>query len=709
MKTNSKLNINPQLGTHIGIPAPIDSANELRNVTYDPKTKAWCTTVGFEKYFSNNNNLVPFNGSAQREVDSVYCFQQHNGARQSLLFETNGRLYVINGSSENFDQIASGRNIPTPTQPHTSYEPYGRYVIISNGIDGPIKFRGQGGGKPSSEMLTDLGWRQLPGSPRVRAVGDPDEQPVTFLDASNTLINNQIWDPEDSTYQGITSTTASEVSSYSYKVSFVNEAGSESPLSQASNVIEYTAQSVTRGSASGVPSTGFIVDIPRGPNGTLARRIYRTKNGGITYFFLTQLNENGSNTITDFAPDSQLGAEAPALTDSVLMPSPACKFTATFKNCLFIDGGEMDPTRLYFSNPLQPDTFSAFDFFEVGTREGGDITGLAPYYNSLLVFRENAIDLVRGSAGTFELIPFIQGVGTLSPQSIVPIPNLGMSFLSQDGVYLLKGGFDGGADLQLTKLSLPIQEFFDRASRDRLPVAVGAYSQKWRELHYYLTLDGQTFNNIGLVYHVDNSTWSTRTGFPVKSITTDKDGNFVCGYDENNVYSGYSGSQTTGMPAKGGLFVITGCRRQGYVFANIIPNVEEGPGIDAKFRSSWIDFNYPAQKKHVKYLYLHALTTGDVNLDVTVYKDREWANGITSPTIVMQRADHPDQPVYADERYVFGKVNWQDKLLTQIRVDVANLSCSEFAWEFETSDRIEFIGYTVEYQLDQTKTIRGKL
>ena len=74
-----------------------------------------------------------------------------------------------------------------------------------------------------------------------------------------------------------------------------------------------------------------------------------------------------------------------------------------------------------------------------------------PYYNSLLVFRENAIDLIRGDAlNGFELIPFIQGVGTLSPHTIVPIPNLGLSFLSQDGIYLMRGGLDGGCDLQLT-------------------------------------------------------------------------------------------------------------------------------------------------------------------------------------------------------------------------------------------------------------------
>tara|TARA_R110000822_G_scaffold526_2_gene2418 strand:+ start:10931 stop:13063 length:2133 start_codon:yes stop_codon:yes gene_type:complete len=708
MKTPGKLTINPQEGLFIGIPAPYQTANRLTNFRYDPKTKAWCTNLGYEKYFSNQTNLGPFAGAEQREVDSVYCFQQHSGARQSVLFETNGRLQIINGSSEGIDLLQSGRKTPTATEPHTSYEPYGRYVIITNGLDGPIKYRGTGGGSPRGDRLFDLGWRQLPGTPTVRGVGRPDEVPKTFLDASDSIVNDQIWKANDSSFRGVTSGTAAEESRYSYKVSFVNEAGSESPLSQSSNEITYTSVSVTRGGTSGVPKTGFIIDIPRGPNGTLARRIYRTKNGTSQYFFLKQLNENGTDTITDFFTDTQLGAEAPGITDSVLMPSPSCRFTATFKNCLFIDGGEADPTRLFFSTPLQPDTYKAQNFFEVGTREGGDITGLAPYYNSLVVFRENAIDLVRGNpVAGFELIPFIQGVGTLSPQTIVPIPNFGLSFLSQDGCYVLKGGLDGGANLSLEKISGPIQEFFDRASRDKLPAAVGAYSQKERELHYYFTMDGQTFLNKGICYHVDSGNWSERSGFPVKCITTDKDGNFICGYDENNVYTGFSSPRATGNPARGGLFVISGIHKEGYKFG-VVPNIVEGNDVLSSFRSAWHDFGFAANKKHVKYVYLLALTTGDATLDVTIFKDREWANGVLCPTVLMQRADHKDQPVYDDDLYRWDKVDWQDKLLTQIRVDVANMACSEFAFQFDTIDQIEFIGYQVEYTLDETKTIGGK-
>lgn len=707
MKTQRVAEINPQKGLELGIPAALDSANRLENFCYDAKTKSWSNMLGFEKFFSNQNDLGPFAAGSQRKVDSVYCFQQHNGARQTFFYETNGSLYALNLSTEGIVELKDSRFIKSPGQPHTSYEPFGRYVIITNGIDGPLKFRGSFNG----DRMYDLGWRQQPGTPIVSNVGDPDDVPITFLDATDTTFNSQVWAGVDATFKGISGEADGDVTRHKYKVSFVNEAGSESPLSQESNEVKITADDITRGGVNGVPKTGAIIQIPTGPNGTLSRRIYRTKNDGNTFFFLKELKNNCDEVITDHASDVELGAEAPSADSSILMPSPACRFTATFKNSLFIDGGEMDPTRLYYSNPLQPDSYSANNFFEVGTREGGDITGLAPYYNSLLVFRENAIDLIRGdNASGFVLVPFIQGVGTLSPHTIVPIPNIGLSFMSQDGVYLLRGGLDGGADLKLEKISEAIQDFFDRASRDLLPAAVGAYSQKWRELHYYFCVDGQNDLNKGIVWHVDNFTWSERRDFPVSSITTDKDGNFICGYNDNNVYTGYSGGRVEGQDARGGLFVISGLRARGVEFTDVVPNTRQADPLTSVFRSAWHDFGLPSQKKYVKYVYLYCLTKGDNPLSLKYYKDRMTLppNEVQSESLSLQRADHADQPVHDDDRYKWSKVYWQEKLLTQIRFDIHNAAVSEFCFEFETNEQIEFIGYSIEYQTDSKKTIQGK-
>jgi len=707
MKKVSNLTVVSQKGVYIGIPSSDDSANRLENWKYDAKTTSWSNELGFEKFFSNSNNFAPFQGSTQRKVDSVYVWPAHSGARQSFLYETNGQLFELNGSTETVTLLLSNRNIPTDTGFLQQYSPYGRYLVISNGLDSPIKYRASRGG---SDRIFDLGWRNIPGTPTVRTVGQPDGQPRTFIDAASNVINGQIWKASDAFFRGVTGTAVGDKSLYAYRVSFVNEAGSESPLSNPSNEISFTAVSITRGSTTGVPRTGFILNIPIGPAGTIARRIYRTKNDGSIYFFNAQVSENTSSTYSDFLEDVQLGSEAPTTSESISMPSPSCRFTAAFKDCLFIDGGQMDPQRLWYSQPRQPDTYRADNYFDLGTVTGGDITGLMPYYNSLLVFREAAIDLIRGdSLNGFTLTPFIQGVGTRSPNCILPIPNIGISFMSNDGIYLIAGGLDGGSDLKLRKISIGLEEFFDRACIDMFPKAVAAYSSREREAHYYFAIDGSTFNNKGIVFHVDNKTFSERTGFPVQCITTDHDGNFIAGYDLHNTYSGVSPSNPPAdTPAKGGLFVLSGRRQAGYVFSGSGLTIKENKPLNSTFRSAWMDMGDLTLKKQVKYVYLSILSRGDTEIQMEAYKDREWANGVTAGTMKQQRPDHPDQPVYDNDLYRWDKVDWQDKLLTRIRFDVANMSCMEFAFEFSTNDACEFIGFQVEYTVDGTKVIGGK-
>ena len=279
--------------------------------------------------------------------------------------------------------------------------------------------------------------------------------------------------------------------------------------------------------------------------------------------------------------------------------------------------------------------------------------------------------------------------------------------MSNDGIYIINGGLDGGSNLSLTKMSMGLEEFFDRAAIDRFPKAVASYSSREREAHYYFATDGSTYNNKGLVFHVDNKLFSEREGFPVNCITTDHDGNFICGYDENNVYSGVTPSNPPAdTPAKGGLFVISGRRQGGYLFSGSGLNTKEAKPLTSKFRSAWLDMGDLTLKKHVKYVYLTILSRGDTVITMTAYKDRAWADGVSAGIIKQQRPDHPDQPVY--DLALWDKVNWQDKLLTRIRFDVANMACMEFAFEFNVSEACEFIGFQVEYTVDGTKVIGGK-
>jgi hypothetical protein len=91
---------------------------------------------------------------------------------------------------------------------------------------------------------------------------------------------------------------------YQYKVSFVSAAGVEGNLSD---------KAVTVNPAVGADYHSVqLAQIPTGPAGTLARRIYRTAAGSSTFDLVGTLNDNTTTTFTDLTPD-RLQATAPSV------------------------------------------------------------------------------------------------------------------------------------------------------------------------------------------------------------------------------------------------------------------------------------------------------------------------------------------------------------------------------------------------------------
>jgi len=424
--------------------------------------------------------------------------------------------YLVPSAGQAANQVCqtllSDRHVPTIQEAHTNYTPYGRYVIITNGIDGPIKYRG-------GDRTYPLGWDRRPGRLDVVTPDnfDQDIRPLNYVEATSNfeLGQNEIEGAsifKSQFFEGVGFVTGSDgTNEYRYKVSFLNEAGSESPISEATQKIKWNTLDITKGTNEYANRACPVMQLPIGPTGTVARRLYRTTNGGTVFQFLDQVSNNTDTVYVDYREDTQLGATAPNDSDSIIFPAPGGRFTATFKNCLFIDGGIADGSRLYYSQPNQPDTFKDTNFFEVGTREGGDITGMEVYYNSLLIFREQAIDLVRGDAlNGFELVPFITGIGTKSHHCIINVPTIGIMFLGQDGIYAINGGLDGGSSLGIQKISDPIQQYIERISLDGLPHAVGVYTSQWREVQFYVPLDDGNQLTHALIYHIDSQSFSIR-------------------------------------------------------------------------------------------------------------------------------------------------------------------------------------------------------
>ena len=196
----------------------------------------------------------------------------------------------------------------------------------------------------------------------------------------------------------------------------------------------------------------------------------------------------------------------------------------------------------------------------------------------------------------------------------------------------------------------------------------------------------------------------------VNCITTDKDSNLIYGY--------WRDTDTLAVqPLNRGIYVISRKRTAGTqnLGSDESPNYQPAPGPVAKIRTQWLDFGQPFIKKHIKYVYLYVLTTGNQTPEIEFYKDREWKNGTGAGGAIMQRPDHFYQVVYEpvdpdleDSQALWGTAQWQDRLLTQIRYSVDLKAASEFAFEIQADETFKIMGYVVEYTSKGTETIRGR-
>ena len=171
-----------------------------------------------------------------------------------------------------------------------------------------------------------LGFDSLPSAPVVWGVETDFTQPDAKGDVASIFFHLAGTALEDFKDKGMGIPIATKENKYRYKVSFINTAGAESPLSAVSNTVEWTTPN---------PAIryGLVVEIPLGNNDVIARRIYRTKNfsddssfDGDTFYFVAEIPNNRDDFFIDDLPDSAVGSQAPSLLDSVPFPAMKCRY-----------------------------------------------------------------------------------------------------------------------------------------------------------------------------------------------------------------------------------------------------------------------------------------------------------------------------------------------------------------------------------------------
>jgi hypothetical protein len=718
----------------------------------DPNGGGWINDRGIEPLIPLNTTITIPTADITKTLQPVRflsVISRHQGAETYYLYEQTGDLKYDMGNKgttagvRQTSVLSSGRKIPKPDDCGTQITTYGRFNLIVNGYDKMIKWWGR-------EAYSDFGFISPTPSPTIADVdtayivyydGLLPEQKVELLTPGNTCIRF----PKTS-YQGLGTTTKGDVNRYDYKISFITDTGSESPLSDSATV----SWTISSESAAGAPFTGayrpsqafyaegkygvLLTDFPIGPKGTVARRLYRTKNrkdgltgAGEIYYLVDQIDNNSQNHFTDVIPDQDLTTLAPSVTDSVTISSQ-WKHCATWNNSMWLGGGEQNPYGIIYSKTGLPEQFGLVDYFDVGLREGGAITGLVPFYDVLLVFRERAIEIITVSGnGQFVISTLDANIGTTATNTIKLVAGYGVMFLSKDGVFAITGSVRGGSVYKVVKMSQVIEKEMGRISISALPRATATYSEREKEYWVHYPVDGDTENSRGSVFHVMNEQWSFRwadglysngNGMPFSCLATDPNGWIIIGLIPN---IGPDIQSRRGAPGIG-LQVWSASRFGGQYLSNPVVNQSNTTfniNYIAKekdvWESVWTDFGDDTKKKRVMSVELEVITTG--NNPITLDWVTDWGYTYTSSGTQIPLRPETIETAFSEPVYQSGtelnaatwdKSKWSQTQVTRIRWDIGTSLCSSFKFRLSSANLLQILSYQIEVVGSQNKTLNQK-
>jgi hypothetical protein len=711
--------------------APDNAASEIINMRLDDSGFGWVNDRGFEPMIPKNTHSALINNTVD-DYSRTFVWERHRSSELYVISKRGSELSyeVANNSGltptnwKPLHRIGYNRTVAKIDDPDEQYIPFGRLCIIINGKDPMLKFFGR-------DRVEPFGFTQL--TPRPQVLG-PDPEYFKGTCTLATPVSTYPYNANDSiggisfgpgSASGLGNKTDDSTSTYRYKVSFITDTGSESPLSDYEQVSWFNVND-------GLTYAVFFQLLPIGPPGTVARRIYRTKNMGTlrgdlvndTYYFVDQIDDNISKNYYDTKGDQVLVVEAPAQTASDVINN-ALKYGASWDGRVWLAGGAGTETKIIYSRQGLPEQFPTFSYFDVGNRKGGAITGLIPYYDNLLIFRETSIEVIRSSGSGYICTTLNSNIGTTATNTITVVQGEGVFFLSYDGVYAFKGGVLGGSQLSVVRISDTIQIELNRISRGALAKASASYSFKEKEWWVIYPVDGETENSRGCVYHVQAGGWSFRNAngindnlFQFNDITTLPSGNFL--FSPRRRIQPNVPIFGEALIDPSGLVVWSGKRSGGDILQyslNQVPTITstsiKGPLLST-WQSAWFDFGDDSPIKRILSVEVEILTKGHNEIELlsaTDYRDDNVISG-SRPTVVATIYGTPNEDSlytpatgsFDKSPAIIGTSRWGEQKPARLRWDVNTGLVSWYRFTLRSTNLFQVVAFNIKYTISDNAT-----
>ena len=736
-----QVKFNKAAGVDQNLKAPLGTADDIFNFRKHQQT-GWICDRGIEPWWDPSPSFqvgpeitdTLINTLLGDKVDSLFVWKKQSNNQVYILVEQGGRLYYIWGAKgstaaadwrRNIVFIDSNRHIPKMNEVGTQYIPYGNRLLIINGVDEPIWFYGDTKYRDYSFLLPTPQLELLPIDAEYLDGGD-----LVSGTAAPEFINTPL---------GLGDRGQGDTSVYAYRMSFIMDSGSESPISAPVFVNWTIPDAAAAERRFGV----FINELPQGPEGCVARRIYRTKNqrladitgaGEGIYYLVKQINDNSTTEYIDITSDNILVNQANFTESSVIDSSYL--YGAAWNGRVWLAGGLTHPTKIIYSAQGLPEQFGVFDYFDVGSEKGGSITGVFAYYNNLLIFRETSIEVVRFNNGQYSISQVSPSIGTKATNTIKLVPEIGVVFLTEDGFYSINGGLDGGSQISVTKISQAIAKEMELVSTVAIQKSTATYSPKEKEYWCHYPSPGSIIPSRGAVIHTDDATWSLRHAdtkirnfrFYFTALATDPDGNILIGTQPRwRTALGLSCDPTTANATGNlvGLHVWSGAPYWGYNLTATVSNQNVWTYTAAKnllqqniWESGWIDFGDNSIKHRVFSVDVEIMSFGDydIGLDWGQDYDSTWnaapSQKPSKSELVFTKSEDPvagpANAAITKVPFTIGTSALKDGRIIRIRWDVSTALVDNFRFRLKSTNSMHILSFNVTFDSNDQLPLNQK-
>lgn len=242
-------------------------------------------------------------------------------------------------------------------------------------------------------------------------------------------------------------------------------------------------------------------------------------------------------------------------------------------------------SRVYWSDALDAETWTASSYIDFDPDDGQQITALVAFGETLVIFKDHRLQLLTGkSEDSFSRYNLDSEIGTTSPGTIVPYSNALYFFDPSTGVHL----FDGAA---IHPLDEAINLYILNGQNRSASYKNYAYMHEGR---YFLNIcwGGDTFPSRTFVYDLGTQSWAEYDyGVPASAVFA------------NKLYGG-GPRNTTGI----------------YQLQNGLN--DDGSAIEAYFKTAWISpEDDPSSKHRLRRVDSVWEALGDFDIQLNMFRD----------------------------------------------------------------------------------------